>query len=136
MATRCKDCPPDGRCLRCQAKHSQAEARRRMTALAREVIELATGDADQDLWLLPDDGLIDQQAVRVAASGERPVMLTWRERERAGAVILARGGTPQEVCKRLSLPVIVRQSREEIWQKSQNGPSIQSSDGNSTDYAV
>lgn len=52
-------------------------------------------------WLLPDDGIIDVLAVRIAASGTRPVALTWPERQIAAAVILAAGGGTCQVARRL-----------------------------------
>ena len=52
-------------------------------------------------WVLPDDGIIDPVAIEIAASGTRPVALTAAERMVAAAMILARGGTPYLVSKRL-----------------------------------
>jgi hypothetical protein len=52
-------------------------------------------------WTLPDDGIIDQLAIEIAASGARPVALTRPERRLAAALILAAGGTPYVLCKRL-----------------------------------
>jgi hypothetical protein len=52
-------------------------------------------------WVLPDDGVIDDLAVEIAASGARPVALTRAERQRAAALILARGGTPYVISERL-----------------------------------
>jgi hypothetical protein len=52
-------------------------------------------------FTLPDDGIIDLIAVEIAASGNRPVALTPPERQLAAARILARGGTPALVSKRL-----------------------------------
>jgi hypothetical protein len=54
-------------------------------------------------WVLADDGLIDMVAVDIAARGARPVALTPAERQLAAARILARGGTPYLVAKRLRL---------------------------------
>jgi hypothetical protein len=53
------------------------------------------------VWVLPDDGIIDPIAIEIAASGSRSVALTAAERIVAAAVILARGGTPYLVSKRL-----------------------------------
>jgi hypothetical protein len=53
--------------------------------------------------VLPDDGIIDPIAVELAASGARPVALTPTERRRAAASILARGGTPYLISKRLHI---------------------------------
>ncbi len=54
-------------------------------------------------WLLPDDGIIDPIAVHIAATGTRRVAMTWPERKTAAARILARGGTPCQVAKRLHI---------------------------------
>jgi hypothetical protein len=50
---------------------------------------------------LPDDGIIDPIAVEIAAAGTRPVALTRAERLVAAASILAHGGTPHVISKRL-----------------------------------
>lgn len=50
-----------------------------------------------------DDGIIDMVAVEIAARGMRPVALTPAERQLAAARILARGGTPYLVAKRLHI---------------------------------
>ncbi len=52
---------------------------------------------------LPDDGIIDPIAVEIAARGSRPVALTPAERQVAAARILARGGTPYLISKRLHI---------------------------------
>ncbi|HEY1914684.1 MAG TPA: hypothetical protein VGH27_03825 [Streptosporangiaceae bacterium] len=52
-------------------------------------------------WTLPDDGIIDDLAVEIAARGIRPVALTRPERRLAAALILAAGGTPYQLVKRL-----------------------------------
>ena len=52
-------------------------------------------------WLLPDDGIIDQVAVEIAAAGTRRVRLTLPERRFAAALILARGGTANDISARL-----------------------------------
>lgn len=54
-------------------------------------------------WTLPDDGIIDHLAIEIAASGTRPVALTRTERRLAAAAILAQGGTPYQISKRLHL---------------------------------
>jgi hypothetical protein len=54
-------------------------------------------------WVLPDDGIIDDLAVELAAAGTRPVALTRPERRLAAARILANGGTPYLISKRLHL---------------------------------
>jgi len=50
---------------------------------------------------LADDGIIDLIAVELAARGARAVALTRAERQLAAAHILARGGTPYQISKRL-----------------------------------
>jgi hypothetical protein len=52
-------------------------------------------------WLLPDDGIIDPVAVEVTAAGTRRVRLTVTERRFAAALILARGGTVNDIAARL-----------------------------------
>jgi hypothetical protein len=52
-------------------------------------------------WTLPDDGIIDELAIEIAAKGIRPVALTNTERRIAAALILAAGGTPYLVSRRL-----------------------------------
>jgi hypothetical protein len=56
-----------------------------------------------DAWMLPDDGIIDQVAVEIAAKGERRVALTAPERHAAAEIILARGGTVQVIAERLCM---------------------------------
>ena len=50
---------------------------------------------------LSDDGIIDPIAVELAVCGARTVSLTRAERQLAAAWILARGGTPYLISKRL-----------------------------------
>ena len=50
---------------------------------------------------LADDGIIDPIAVDIAARGARTVALTRAERQLAAARILAHGGTPYLISKRL-----------------------------------
>jgi hypothetical protein len=50
---------------------------------------------------LTDDGIIDPIAVEIATRGTRTVALTPAERQLAAARILARGGTPYLISKRL-----------------------------------
>jgi hypothetical protein len=50
---------------------------------------------------LADDGIIDPIAVDIAARGTRTVALTRAERQLAAARILAQGGTPDLISKRL-----------------------------------
>ena len=52
-------------------------------------------------WVLPEDGIVDEIAVAIAAAGTRPVALTRTERWLAAGRILAAGGTPFLICKRL-----------------------------------
>jgi len=54
---------------------------------------------------LADDGIIDLIAVDIAARGARTVALTRAERQLAAAVILARGGGPDLIAKRLHISV-------------------------------
>lgn len=51
--------------------------------------------------VLADDGIIDLIAVELAARGTRTIALTRAERRLAAATILARGGTPYLIAKRL-----------------------------------
>jgi hypothetical protein len=51
--------------------------------------------------VLTDDGIIDLIAVELAVRGARPVALTQTERQLAAARILACGGTPYLISKRL-----------------------------------
>jgi DNA-binding CsgD family transcriptional regulator len=55
------------------------------------------------VWLLPEDGVIDPVAIDLAARGVRSVALTPRERRIAAALILAAGGTPNTIAKRLHM---------------------------------
>jgi hypothetical protein len=57
----------------------------------------------RSVWLLPEDDIIDPIAVELAASGARPVALTPTERHLAAAFILAAGGTPNTIAKRLHM---------------------------------
>ena len=57
----------------------------------------------RNLWVLPDDGIIDPVAVEIAASGQRPVRLTTAERRAAAARILAGGGTAGVIAQRLRM---------------------------------
>ena len=52
-------------------------------------------------WTLPEDGILDPIAIELAARGIRPVALTPAERLTAAARILARGGTPALIARRL-----------------------------------
>ena len=55
------------------------------------------------VWLLPEDGVVDPLAIDLAARGVRPVALTATERRIAAAFILAAGGTPNAIAKRLRM---------------------------------
>ena len=52
-------------------------------------------------WVLPDDGIVDEIAMAIAAAGTRPVALTRTERRLAAERILASGGTPYLISRRL-----------------------------------
>ncbi|MHB1597044.1 MAG: hypothetical protein ACYCO9_16900 [Streptosporangiaceae bacterium] len=52
-------------------------------------------------WTLPEDGILDPIAIELAARGIRPVALTPAERVTAAARILARGGSPALIARRL-----------------------------------
>ena len=52
-------------------------------------------------WVLPEDGIVDEVAVAIAAAGTRPVALTRTERWLAARRILAAGGTPYLISERL-----------------------------------
>ena len=54
-------------------------------------------------WLIPDDGIIDPVAVELMAAGVRRVRLTVPERRAAAALILARGGTANDIAARLHI---------------------------------
>jgi hypothetical protein len=60
-----------------------------------------TARATRRRLVLADDGIIDPIAVEIAARGFRPVALTRAERQLAAIRILARGGTPYLIAKRL-----------------------------------
>ena len=59
--------------------------------------------AVRNKWLLPDDGIIDELAVEIAASGQRVVRLTRAERRAAAARITAAGGNAYTIAKRLRM---------------------------------
>lgn len=54
-------------------------------------------------WLLAEDGIIDPVAVEIAARGTRRVRLTPAERRMAAALILDRGGSPNDLARRLCM---------------------------------
>ena len=102
MSYHCHRCPPGGRCARCHAGRSQADARAYARRKVRAVLDRCPVD---DPWLLDDDGIVDHTAVRVASHGQRPVRLTRHERELAGMAIILRGGSVAIVISYLRLPV-------------------------------
>ena len=59
--------------------------------------------AVRNKWLLPDDGIIDELAVEIAASGQRVVRLTCTERRAAAVRILAAGGNAYTIANRLRM---------------------------------
>ena len=59
--------------------------------------------AARNTWLLPDDGIIDELAVEIAASGQRLVRLTREELRSAAVRILAAGGNAYTIAKRLRM---------------------------------
>jgi hypothetical protein len=62
-----------------------------------------TGQRMRHPLVLAEDDIIDMIAVDIATRGARPVALTPAERQLAAARILARGGTPHLVAKRLHI---------------------------------
>jgi hypothetical protein len=102
MSYRCDQCPPGGRCARCHAGRSQADARAYARRKVRAILDRCPA---ADPWLLDDDGIVDVIAVEVASRGRRPVRLTRRERELAGMAIFLRGGSVAIVISYLRLPV-------------------------------
>jgi hypothetical protein len=103
MSYHCHRCPPGGRCARCRAGRSQADARAYARRKTRAILDRCPVD---DPWLLDDDGIADDTAVRVVSRGQRPVRLTRRERELAGMAIILRGGSAAVVISYLRLPVV------------------------------
>jgi hypothetical protein len=78
--------------------------------MAEKIISLATQGVipEKDPWLLyPDDGVIDQIAVSIAAYGERRVKLSRSERIVAARTLLRHGSTVAALCRRLTLPYII-----------------------------
>lgn len=61
-------------------------------------------------WIIPDDGIVDDVAVSVAASGTRKVRLTLRERRLAAERILAEGGGTRDIGTRLNM--LMRPAKE------------------------
>jgi DNA-binding CsgD family transcriptional regulator len=54
-------------------------------------------------WVLPEDGIVDELAIEIAAAGIRPVALTPTEQQIAAARILAAGGTPYRISRHLHI---------------------------------
>jgi hypothetical protein len=54
-------------------------------------------------WVIPDDGIIDVIAVKIAARGQRRVRLTPVERRLAAALIVANGGTAHRIAMFLGI---------------------------------
>ena len=52
-------------------------------------------------WLIPDDGIVDEVAIETAVRGRRPVRLTRLERACAAALILATGGSTDDLVRQL-----------------------------------
>jgi hypothetical protein len=102
MSYHCHRCPPGGRCARCRAARSRADARAYARRKVRAILDRCPVD---DPWLLDDDGIVDATAVLVASRGRRPVRLTRRERELAGMAIILRGGSAATVISYLRLPI-------------------------------
>lgn len=63
---------------------------------------LGNSDTDNNL---PNDGIIDWTAIEVAASGARPVRLSWVEKDIALGYILAAGGTLADGERNLGIKV-------------------------------
>lgn len=56
--------------------------------------------------VLPEDQIVDEIAVNLAASGERPVRLTATERELAAEKIMNEGGGPGVIAERLHMSTL------------------------------
>lgn len=52
-------------------------------------------------WILPEDGIVDELAIRLAMSGERRIALTERERKIAVERMAKQGATSSEIIKAL-----------------------------------
>jgi hypothetical protein len=76
-------------------------------AVQKSVREIPSGKngpaRPRSRWLLPEDGITDEIAIDLAATGTRPVALTPGERRAAAARILAAGGTPYRISVRLHM---------------------------------
>jgi hypothetical protein len=97
--------------VKCDECSARARARKKCESHYRRMMRTQRGrgkvtrwtDKIPDLWLIPEDGVTDELAVELAASGERRVRLTHNERRLATAHILAHDGTPSLVYERLGL---------------------------------
>lgn len=69
---------------------------------------LGNSDTDNNL---PNDGIIDWTAIEVAASGARPVRLSWVEKDIALGRILAAGGTLADGERNLGIKVMGTRQR-------------------------
>lgn len=52
---------------------------------------------------MKEDGIVDEIAIEIAASGEREVALTPGERDLAVAMMVRRGATLPQICQRLAM---------------------------------
>ena len=66
--------------------------------------------------VLADDGIIDTLAVDIAARGARVVALTRAERQLAAARILAAGGSPYLIARRLHVSGTTARALAARWQ--------------------
>jgi hypothetical protein len=96
---QCDECAKRARA----GKKCESHYRRMMRAQRGRGKVTRWTDPIPDLWVIPEDGIVDELAVELAASGERCVRLTHKERRLATARILAHGGTPSLVYERLGL---------------------------------
>jgi hypothetical protein len=69
---------------------------------------LGNSDTDNNL---PNDGILDWTAIEVAASGARPVRLSWVEKDIALGYILAAGGTLADGERNLGISVMGTRQR-------------------------
>jgi hypothetical protein len=101
---------PDGHPKQCSSPNCKIRQKAHLLCM-RHLSQLLRGtftglpDADDrrdtGAWLIPDDGIIDDVAVDVAARGQRLVCLTRTERKLAARRILAEGGTYAQVARNL-----------------------------------
>jgi hypothetical protein len=68
-----------------------------------KAVDQPSGQRRRGAWLLPEDGIIDEVAVELAATGARAVALTPTERRLAAIRILRAGGTVHRVARRLHM---------------------------------